>query len=138
MKIDGACHCGFITFEAEVDPEKTTVCHCADCQTLSGSPYRASVPTTPDKFRLLSGEPTIYVKTAESGIEARAGLLPEMRFADLRDGLRRSDRVPEHPRRNPPPARRARAEAAALGPLAPILGRQSSRDRAARQTVGLS
>jgi hypothetical protein len=67
MKIDGACHCGFITFEAEVDPEKVAVCHCADCQTLSGAPYRASIPTTPDKFRLLSGEPTIYVKTAESG-----------------------------------------------------------------------
>ena len=67
MKVDGACHCGFITFEAEVDPEKATVCHCADCQTLSGAPYRASVFTTPDKFRLLSGEPTIYVKTAESG-----------------------------------------------------------------------
>ena len=67
MRIDGACHCGFITFEAEIDPEKTTVCHCADCQTLSGSPYRASVPTTPDKFHLLSGEPTIYVKMAESG-----------------------------------------------------------------------
>jgi hypothetical protein len=67
MKIDGACHCGFITFEAEVDPEKVAVCHCADCQTLSGAPYRASIPTAPDKFRLLSGEPTIYVKTAESG-----------------------------------------------------------------------
>jgi len=67
MKIDGSCHCGFITFEADVDPDKTTVCHCADCQTLSGAPYRASVFAAPDKFRLLSGEPTIYVKTAESG-----------------------------------------------------------------------
>lgn len=67
MKVDGACHCGFITFEAEIDPEKTTVCHCTDCQTLSGAPYRASIPTAPDKFRLLSGEPAIYVKTAESG-----------------------------------------------------------------------
>jgi hypothetical protein len=67
MKIDGSCHCGFITFEADVDPDKTTVCHCADCQTLSGAPYRASVFAAPDKFRLLSGEPTIYVKTADSG-----------------------------------------------------------------------
>jgi len=67
MKIDGACHCGYITFEAEVDPEKTTVCHCTDCQTLSGSPYRASVPVSPPNFRLLSGDPALYVKTAESG-----------------------------------------------------------------------
>jgi hypothetical protein len=67
MKIDGACHCGTITFEAEADPEKTAVCHCADCQTLSGAPYRASVPVASETFRLLSGEPAIYVKTAESG-----------------------------------------------------------------------
>ncbi len=77
MKIDGACHCGFITFEAEIDPEKTSVCHCADCQTLSGSPYRASVPTSPANFRLLSGEPTIYVKTAESGSKRAQAFCPK-------------------------------------------------------------
>lgn len=77
MKIDGACHCGFITFEAEVDPEKTTVCHCADCQTLSGSPYRASVPTTREEFRLLSGDPSIYVKTAESGSKRAQAFCPK-------------------------------------------------------------
>ena len=77
MKMDGACHCGFITFEAEADPEKTTICHCADCQTLSGAPYRASIPVTPDKFRLLSGEPAIYVKTAESGNRRAQAFCPK-------------------------------------------------------------
>ena len=67
MKIDGGCHCGFITFEAEIEPHTVGVCHCTDCQTLSGAPYRASVPAPPDKFRILTGEPRIYVKTAESG-----------------------------------------------------------------------
>jgi hypothetical protein len=67
MKVEGSCHCGYITYEAEVDPDKTGVCHCTDCQTLSGSPYRASVPAAPGSFKLLSGEPTTYVKTAESG-----------------------------------------------------------------------
>lgn len=33
LKIDGACHCGNITFEAEVDPEKVLICHCTDCGT---------------------------------------------------------------------------------------------------------
>jgi hypothetical protein len=77
MKIDGACHCGFISFEAEVDPERTSVCHCTDCQTLSGAPYRASVAATPDNFRLLSGEPTIYVKTAESGAKRAQAFCPK-------------------------------------------------------------
>jgi hypothetical protein len=27
MKIDGHCHCGEITFEAEFDPTALTICH---------------------------------------------------------------------------------------------------------------
>ena len=66
MKIDGACHCGLITYEAEIDPEKVEVCHCTDCQSFSGSAFRVGVPVPADKFSL-SGEPTVYVKTTESG-----------------------------------------------------------------------
>ncbi|MEE9586606.1 MAG: GFA family protein, partial [Hyphomicrobiaceae bacterium] len=36
MKIDGSCHCGFIKYQAEVDPEGVYVCHCTDCQSISG------------------------------------------------------------------------------------------------------
>lgn len=67
MKIDGGCHCGAITYEAEIDPETVTICHCTDCQTLSGSAFRTAVPARKDVFRLLTGKPKIYVKTAESG-----------------------------------------------------------------------
>lgn len=67
MKIDGACHCGRITYEAEIDPEKVGICHCTDCQITSGTAYRTNVPTRKNTFRLLSGEPKIYVKTADSG-----------------------------------------------------------------------
>jgi hypothetical protein len=27
MHIDGGCHCGYITFEAEVDPAAVRICH---------------------------------------------------------------------------------------------------------------
>lgn len=67
MKIDGQCQCGAIRFEAEVDPDKVTICHCTDCQHFSGSPWRASVPAPADSFRILSGNPAEYIKTAESG-----------------------------------------------------------------------
>ena len=67
MKIDGICHCGAITYEAEVDPEKVEICHCTDCQTLSGGTFRTVVPSEKDSFRILSGRPKIYVKTAEAG-----------------------------------------------------------------------
>ena len=67
MKIDGACHCGAITYEAEIDPGGVRLCHCTDCQTFSSSAYRIAVSAVEGSFRLLSGEPKIYVKTAESG-----------------------------------------------------------------------
>jgi len=67
MIVHGACHCGAIAYEAEVDPARTVVCHCIDCQTLSGAAFRASVPARIEDFRLLKGAPKSYVKTAESG-----------------------------------------------------------------------
>jgi hypothetical protein len=71
MKIDGHCHCGEITFEAEVDPAAVTICHCTDCQRLTGSAFRANIPAPAAHFRLLSGMPKSYVKTAESGNKRR-------------------------------------------------------------------
>lgn len=67
VKIDGSCHCGHISFEAEVDPATVVIWHCTDCQTLSGSAFRTVVPTKEETFVLLSGEPKIYVKVSESG-----------------------------------------------------------------------
>ncbi len=67
MKIHGNCHCGAIAYEAEVNPDKAVICHCGDCQTLSGAPFRASVPAKAADFHILKGKPRVYVKTAESG-----------------------------------------------------------------------
>jgi hypothetical protein len=67
MKIDGACHCGFITIEGEADPEKTQICHCTDCQTGTGSAFRVSIPVPGTTFKMI-GQPALYVKTtADSG-----------------------------------------------------------------------
>ena len=66
MRIDGECHCGAIRFTAEVDASAVTVCHCADCQVLSGAPFRAVVAASPGTF-VLHGTPKRYVKVAQSG-----------------------------------------------------------------------
>jgi hypothetical protein len=77
MKVEGACHCGDITFTADVDPESARICHCTDCQTLSGSAFRMVVITRPGTFELRSGAPTTYVKTtAESGTPREHGFCP--------------------------------------------------------------
>ena len=67
MKINGSCHCGAIQYDATVDPEHAGICHCTDCQTLSGAPFRVSVPAKAGDFHLRRGTPQIYVKTADSG-----------------------------------------------------------------------
>jgi hypothetical protein len=67
MKIDGRCHCGYVSFEAEADPDTTMICNCTDCQKMSGAPLRAVIVTLPGTFVLLSGEPAVYRKTADSG-----------------------------------------------------------------------
>jgi hypothetical protein len=67
MRIDGACHCGAIKFEADVDPDRVRICHCSDCQKLSGSSFRVVAPCSEKDFHLLQGQPKIYVKVAESG-----------------------------------------------------------------------
>ena len=77
MKIDGACLCGAITFEAQVDPDKVVVCHCIDCQILSGAPYRASVPVREGDLAFTQGTPKVYVKIAESGNRRALGFCGE-------------------------------------------------------------
>ena len=67
MHITGACHCGKIRYEAEVDPGHTSICHCTDCQVLTGTVFRVSVRAQLGTFRITAGVPRIYTKTAESG-----------------------------------------------------------------------
>lgn len=76
MKVDGHCLCGFITVEAEVDPERVTICHCTDCQTATGTAFRVSIPAPGATFTL-TGEPAIHVKTAESGNKRAQAFCPK-------------------------------------------------------------
>lgn len=73
MKVAGACHCGAIAFEAEIHPDNVSICHCTDCQTLSGAPYRASVAVRSENLKFTRGAPKIYVKTAQSGNKRAQG-----------------------------------------------------------------
>ncbi|MCP4330369.1 MAG: GFA family protein [Alphaproteobacteria bacterium] len=77
MKIDGGCHCGYLTYRAEVDPGDVIICHCTDCQTLSGTAFRTVVFAPDSDFAFVTGAPKIYVKTAESGRPRAQAFCPE-------------------------------------------------------------
>lgn len=77
LNIDGACHCGKIRYEANVHPDNVIICHCTDCQNLSGAPYRANVLAKAENFRLTAGEPKIYIKTGGSGRRGALAFCPD-------------------------------------------------------------
>jgi hypothetical protein len=75
MQIDGACHCGLISFTAEIDPGGVTICHCADCQVMSGAPFRTVVAVPIGQFKL-TGEPKRYT-LVQSGSQMVQAFCPE-------------------------------------------------------------
>lgn len=77
MKIDGRCHCGAITYQAEVDAAKVGICNCTDCQSLSGSAFRTIALSETGSFKLLTGSPKIYVKTGDSGAQREQSFCPD-------------------------------------------------------------
>jgi hypothetical protein len=77
MRVEGQCHCGKIAYQATVDPDTVLLCHCTDCQTLTGSPFRANIQAPAASFVLLRGEPKIYIKTAESGSKRAHAFCPD-------------------------------------------------------------
>src|SRR5262249_11315839 len=67
MKVDGSCHCGSVTYDAEINPDRVVICHCTDCQTFSSAPYRVSVVGVRSEDLRVRGAPKIYIKTGGSG-----------------------------------------------------------------------
>lgn len=77
MKITGGCHCGNIKYEAEAEPANAMICHCTDCQLLSGSAFRTLIVTDEDAFNFTSGKPKTYVKVADSGNKREQTFCPD-------------------------------------------------------------
>jgi hypothetical protein len=67
MHIDGRCHCGLVTYEADIDPARVSICHCTDCQSLTGSPYRVTVICSGEQVRITRGSPKTYCKIGDNG-----------------------------------------------------------------------
>jgi hypothetical protein len=76
MKVTGGCHCGNITYKAEVDPTTVGLCQHglpkADRHGISHN-----IASLPETFRLKSGRPKSYIKTAESGNKRAHAFGPE-------------------------------------------------------------
>jgi hypothetical protein len=91
----GRCLCGAVTYSAEGEPVVQAVCHCADCQRQSGSPYtvivgvpRAALRVEGDTLASFStvgddhGEQTErnFCSTCGAPLFSVSGALPEIAF----------------------------------------------------------
>ena len=76
MHVAGKCHCGRVSFTAEVDESKVMVCHCDDCQSISGAAFRANAVVPIESFKI-TGPTKSYVKVAQSGNQRAQVFCPE-------------------------------------------------------------
>ena len=66
-KIGGSCLCGSVQFETTRHPAAQVLCHCTDCQTVSGSAYYTAYIVPLDQLELISGEPGAYAVQSDRG-----------------------------------------------------------------------
>jgi len=76
MQVSGACHCGAVTFSAEVDEAKVIICHCTDCQVLSASAFRFGALVRKVTFAV-QGPTKEYCKIGSSGVRRIQVFCPE-------------------------------------------------------------
>ena len=72
LDVSGKCHCGRISLNGLVEPDMIIACHCTDCQTFSGAPFRAVVILKPENI-VIKGDVSQYTKIADSGTERVQG-----------------------------------------------------------------
>jgi hypothetical protein len=63
----GTCFCGEVRFTVTVDPSKVALCHCLDCQQVSGSAFRHTVFADKTTLEFQSGDVTRFDKVGDSG-----------------------------------------------------------------------
>ncbi|THX57655.1 hypothetical protein D6D06_03581 [Aureobasidium pullulans] len=62
----GSCYCGKVSFTYEGEPLNKAICHCTDCQKISGSVYSTNIIVSSKNFSV-QGTPKKYPAKADSG-----------------------------------------------------------------------
>ena len=70
MKITGGCYCKKVRYKAEGEPLMRGLCHCRECQYISGGGANVAMAMPSSGFRYTSGEPKSFKRSdLESPVE---------------------------------------------------------------------
>ncbi|TVY84883.1 hypothetical protein LSUE1_G001075 [Lachnellula suecica] len=67
MAQEGGCLCNKVRVNYTGEPNAHVLCHCLDCRKISGSAYSNNIIVPDGNFKLVSGTPKTFTKTADSG-----------------------------------------------------------------------
>ena len=73
----GSCMCGNIKFKSHIEPDKSTICHCTDCQKMSGSAFTTAIHTNNIEVTCIKSNPSYHTRRADSGNVRRLAFCPE-------------------------------------------------------------
>jgi hypothetical protein len=77
MGFKGRCLCGAVTYESTAEPLAFVLCHCRDCQYISGGEPAAVIVIPKPAFKLTKGQLKRYAVTADSGARVVREFCPE-------------------------------------------------------------
>jgi hypothetical protein len=63
----GGCLCGAVRYEVSAEPVAMALCHCRDCQYVSGGEPAAVVIVPRDALKITKGKPKDFTVTGDSG-----------------------------------------------------------------------
>lgn len=64
---NGSCGCGDLKYSVEGEPISTLFCYCKECQVHTGSDKWFGAWFPKEKFKITSGNPSIYTRKGNSG-----------------------------------------------------------------------
>lgn len=62
MKIAGGCYCKKVRYEAEGEPLMRGLCHCRECQYISGGGANVALAMPASGFKYTQGEPESFAR----------------------------------------------------------------------------